>query len=32
MTFEHTKFPSVEEQVQQLMKDWEEAIAAHELA
>ena len=30
-TFEHTKFPSVEEQVQQLMKDWE-AIAAHELA
>ena len=31
-TFEHTKFLSVEEWVQQLMKDWEEAIAAHELA
>ena len=31
-TFEHTKFPSVEEWVQQLMKDWEEAITAHELA
>ena len=31
-TFEHTKFPSVEEWVQQLMKDREEAITAHELA
>ena len=31
-TFKHTKFPSVEEQIQQLMKDWEEAIAAYELA
>ena len=31
-TFEHTKFPSVEEQIQQLTKDREEAIAAHELA
>ena len=31
-TFEHTKFPSVEEWIQQLTKDWEEAIATHELA
>ena len=31
-TFEHTKFPSVDEQIQQLTKDWEEAIAAHKLA
>ena len=31
-TFKHTKFPSVEEQIQQLTKDQEEAIAAHELA
>ena len=31
-TFKHTKFPSVEEQIQQLMKDQEEAIATHELA
>ena len=31
-TFEHTKFPSVEERIQQLTKDQEEAIAAHELA
>ena len=32
MTFKHTKFPSMEEQIQQLMKDQEEAIAAHKLA
>ena len=31
-TFEHTKFPSMEEQIQQLMKDREEAIATHQLA
>ena len=31
-TFKHTKFPSVEEQIQQLTKDQEEAIATHELA
>ena len=30
-TFKYTKFPSVEEQIQQLMKDREEAIAAHKL-
>ena len=30
--FEHTKFPSVEELIQQLTKDREEAIAAHKLA
>ena len=32
MAFEHTKFSSVEEQIQQLTKDQEEAIATHELA
>ena len=32
MTFEHTKFPSVEEWIQRLMKDQEEPIATHELA
>ena len=32
MTFKHTKFPSVEEWIQQLTKDREEAIATHELA
>ena len=31
-TFKHTKFPSVEKWIQQLMKDWKEAIATHELA
>ena len=31
-TFEHTKFPSVEEWIQQLTKDWEEAMATHKLA
>ena len=31
-SFENTKFPSVEEQVKNLVKDREEALAAHELA
>ena len=31
-TFKHTKFPSVEEWIQQLTKNREEAITAHELA
>ena len=31
-TFEYTKFPSVEEWIQQLTKDQEEAIATHESA
>jgi len=30
--FENTKFPSVEECLKNLLKDQEEAIAAHELA
>jgi len=32
LSFEHTKFPSVEDRIQQLQKDREEALAAHELA
>jgi len=32
MAFEHTKFPTVEDKLKALQKDWEEAIAAHELA
>jgi len=31
-SFENTKFPSVEDKFQWLQKDWEEALAAHELA
>ena len=31
-TFEHTKYPSIEEQINRMIKDWEEALAAHELA
>jgi len=31
-SFENTKFPSVEDKLQQLQKDREEALAAHELA
>ena len=32
LTFEHTKFPSIEEKMKNLIKDREEALAAHELA
>jgi len=32
ISFENTKFPSVEERLKNLLKDREEAIAAHELA
>jgi hypothetical protein len=32
LSFENTKFPSVEDRIQQLQKDREEALAAHELA
>ena len=31
-SYEHTKFPSVDEQIKQLQKEREEALAAHELA
>ena len=31
-SFENTKFPSIEEKTRKLMKDREEALAAHELA
>ena len=30
--FEHTKYPSIEGQVNGMIKDQEEALAAHELA
>ena len=32
VTFEHTKFPSIEDKMKNLIKDREEALAAHELA
>ena len=32
LSFEHTKFPSVEEKTKELKKNREEALAAHELA
>jgi len=32
LSFENTKLPSVEEQIKNLVKDREEALAAHELA
>ena len=31
-TYEHTKFPSVDERIKQLQKEREEALAAHKLA
>ena len=31
-TFEHTKYPSIEEKIKRMIKDREEALAAHELA
>jgi len=31
-TFEHTKFPAIEDKLKALQKDREEALAAHELA
>ena len=30
--FENTKFPSINKKIKQIMTDWEEALAAHELA
>jgi hypothetical protein len=32
VAFQHTKFPSIEEKMKRLIKDREEALAAHELA
>jgi hypothetical protein len=32
ITFSHTKFPSIEEKMKQMINDREEALAAHELA
>ena len=32
LAFEHTKYPSIEEKMNNLIKNWEEALAAHELA
>ena len=32
LAFKHTKYPSIEEKMDNLIKNWEEALAAHELA
>jgi hypothetical protein len=32
ITFSHTKFPTIEEQMKQMISDREEALAVHELA
>ena len=32
LSFEHTKYPAIEEKMKTLQKNWEEALAAHELA
>jgi len=32
LTFENTKFPEIEDRMKKLIKNWEEALAAHELA
>ena len=32
LTFENTKFPAIEDRMKTLIKNWEEALAAHELA
>ena len=31
-TFENTKFPAIDNKIEQLLANWEEALAAHELA
>ena len=31
-TFENTKFPAIDDKLKQLLANWEEALAAHELA
>jgi hypothetical protein len=32
LTYENTKFPSIDDKVKQMMADQDEALAAHELA
>ena len=32
LAFEHTKYPSIEEKMNNLIKNWEEVLAAHKLA
>ena len=32
LSFENTKYPSMEDKMKTLMQNWEEALAAHELA
>ena len=32
LSFENTKYPTIKERMQNLIKQWEEALAAHELA
>ena len=32
LTFENTKFPAIDDKIEQLLADWEEALAAHKLA
>ena len=31
-TFKNTEFPAIDNKIKQLLADWEEALAAHELA
>jgi Chromo (CHRromatin Organisation MOdifier) domain len=32
LTYENTKFPSIDDKIKQMMTDWDKALAAHELA
>ena len=32
LAFEHTKYPSIEEKMNNLIKNWDEALEAHKLA
>jgi hypothetical protein len=32
LTYKNTKFPSIDDKIKQMMTDWDEALAAHELA
>lgn len=32
LSFENTKYPLIEEKMETLLRNWEEALAAHELA
>jgi Integrase zinc binding domain/Chromo (CHRromatin Organisation MOdifier) domain len=32
LTYENTKFPSINDKIKQMMTDWDETLAAHELA